>query len=291
MRVLQLNIWARSGPYETREPLLKKLFTDLAPDLIALQEVDVAPNGSNQATELLDGLGYEVFYDRRIGTNRGDPGIAIASRHPILDRSVRELGHDGVAIGARIAIGEEALWFACAVPLSWLPGREGEREDECIALDEWLTDLAKEDLLPPILAGDFDATPDAASIRFLTGLQSLQGKSTYWADAFAIAGDGSPGYTWSTSSSYVQPFAEAVFAQPVHHRRIDYVFVGSPVRWKPRIVVRACRVVGTENDGAAPSDHYGVVADLEIDGDSIGRGQGLGAWEATHDAIWPPPAR
>lgn len=40
MRALQLNIRARFGPYRDREPRLRALFAHLAPDLIAMQEVD-----------------------------------------------------------------------------------------------------------------------------------------------------------------------------------------------------------------------------------------------------------
>ncbi len=115
-----------------------------------------------------------------------------------------------------------------------------------------------------MLPAAIDATPDAASIRFLTGLQSLHGRSTYWADAFALAGDGSPGYTWTTESPYVRPFAEAVFGEPEHHRRIDYVFVGSPFKWPGRVIVRSAAVVLKERGGLAPSDHYGVLADLDL---------------------------
>jgi endonuclease/exonuclease/phosphatase family metal-dependent hydrolase len=279
MRVLQLNIWARYGPYAERQPRLRQLFERLAPDLIALQEVDHSDDGTDQATELLDGLGYTVAYTPHPGDKH--PGIAVASRLPVAESSVKELGHEGVAIAARVRVGEEGFWFCCAVPLSWLPGYEGEREDECVVLDRWLCDLAASDTIPPILAGDFDATPDAASIRFLSGQQSLQGRSTYWADAFALAGDGSPGHTWTSDSPYVQPFAEAVFGEPIHRRRIDYVFVGSPIRWRPRIVIRAARVVGTYDGRGAPSDHYGVLADLELDGARLGRGRGLDAWDET----------
>lgn len=282
VRVLQLNMWARYGPYPDREPRLRRLFEELRPDLVALQEVDVAAAGSqwaNQAEELLGPLGYRVAYTPHPGDQH--PGIAAASRLPVERSEVAELGHDGVAIAIRVRAGEDAFWFCSAVPLSWLPGREGEREDECLALDEWLTGLAAHDSIPPILAGDFDATPDAASIRFLTGLQSLGGRSTYWADAFALAGDGSPGHTWTTESPYVQPFAEAVFGEPAHHRRIDYVFVGSPIRWRPRLVVRSARVVGRYEDGAAPSDHYGVLAEIELDGPTLGSGAGLDAWDET----------
>lgn len=286
MRVLQLNIWARYGPYRDREPRLRQLFADLAPDLIAMQEVDVGRDGGSQAAELLDGLGYDIAFERREGPNRGDPGVAIASRHPIIDRALKDLPHGGPALAARIRVDDDAFWFCSTVPMSWMPGYEGQREDECVVLDEWLTGLAGRDSIPPILAGDFDATPDSASIRFLTGLQSLQGRSTYWIDAFAAAGDGSPGYTWSTESPYVKPFAEAVFAEPVHRRRIDYVFVGSPFRWRPRLVVTACRVVGTYVDGAAPSDHYGVLAEVELDGDRVGRGGGLETWPDTTAKLW-----
>lgn len=281
MRVLQLNIWARFGPYADREPRLRQLFADLAPDLVALQEVDADPSdpARNQAVELLGPLGYDVAYTPHPGDRH--PGIAIASRRPFTESRVAELGHDGMAIAGRVPMGDEGLWFCSAVPLSWLPGREGEREDECLVLDEWLGGLAASDTIPPVLGGDFDATPDAASIRFLTGLQSLGGRSTYWADAWALAGDGSPGVTWTTESPYVRPFAEAAFGEPEHHRRIDYVFVGSPIRWRPRLVIRSTSVVGRFEDGAAPSDHYGVLAELELDGDTVGGGRGLEAWDET----------
>jgi endonuclease/exonuclease/phosphatase family metal-dependent hydrolase len=287
VRVLQLNMWARMGPYPVRAGLLRREIAVLAPDVIALQEVDVAPDGGNQAAELLGPLGYHVAFEPREGKDRGDPGIAIASRHHLGDHQVKELGHDGVAIAAPVTIGDQRFWFCSAVPLGWWPNQEGQREDECVALDEWLTDLAKDDDIPPILAGDFDATPDAASIRFLAGLQSLQGRSTHWVDTFAVAGDGSPGYTWSSDNPYVRPFAAATFAQPEHHRRIDYVFIGSPFKWKPRVVVRSAAVVLTERGDAAPSDHYGVMADLALDGVVVARGQGGAGWAEAEPILWP----
>jgi endonuclease/exonuclease/phosphatase family metal-dependent hydrolase len=287
VRVLTANIWARSGPYPVREQLLRQQVGLLAPDLIALQEVDSGPGGGNQAAELFEPLGYEVAYERREGENRADPGIAVASRHPIRDRRLLELPHGGAGVAARIAAAGEEFWFCSAVPMPGWPHQEGGREDEVVVLDAALAELAAGDTIPPILAGDFDATPEAASIRFLTGLQSLQGRSTAWYDAWTTAGDGSPGHTWSSANPYVAPFAAAVFAQPVHHRRIDYVFVGSPFVWSPRVVVRSCEVVLTGTPDAAPSDHYGVLADLEIDGIALGGGRGLDTWSETEALLWP----
>jgi endonuclease/exonuclease/phosphatase family metal-dependent hydrolase len=288
LRVLTVNIWARSGPYATREALLRREIGTLAPDLVALQEVDAGPGESNQAAELFGPLGYQVAYERREGENRADPGIAVASRHPIREQRLIELPHGGAAVAARIDAGDDPFWFCSAVPMPIWPHQEGGREDEAVALDAALTELADGDELPPILAGDFDATPDSASIRFLSGLQSLQGRSTHWADAFALAGNGTPGWTWTSKNPYVAPFAATVFAQPVHARRIDYVFVGSPFRWRPRVVVRSCRVALTGTPDEAPSDHYAVLADLEVDGVEIGGGRGLETWDETAAALWPP---
>jgi endonuclease/exonuclease/phosphatase family metal-dependent hydrolase len=284
VRLITLNLWARSGPYAVREPLLREGIALLAPDVLALQEVD-----SDQAEQLLGPLGYTVAYEPRVGENVADPGIAVASRHPIVDRRLIELPHGGAAVAARVQTGEGSFWCCSAVPMPGWPGQEGQREDEAVALDAALTEIAAGDELPPILAGDFDATPDAASIRFLTGLQSLQGKSTVWYDAWAVAGDGSPGHTWTSDNPYVAPFAAAVFAQPVHHRRIDYVFVGSPFRWRPRVVVRSCQVVLTGGPQGAPSDHYGVMADLDLNGITLGDGRGLETWADTEAMLWQRP--
>jgi hypothetical protein len=57
MRVLEVNIWARSGPYPDREPRLRQLFADLAPDLIAMQEVDIGDETATRPTSCSTGLG------------------------------------------------------------------------------------------------------------------------------------------------------------------------------------------------------------------------------------------
>jgi endonuclease/exonuclease/phosphatase family metal-dependent hydrolase len=284
---MTVNIWARSGPYGRRADLLRRQVGLLAPHLLALQEVEPGPGDGNQAEELFGPLGYQVAYQRRDGSYVGDPGVAVASRYPILEQRLIELPHGGPCLAARIDAPEGRLWFCSTVPMGGWPHQEVQREDEVVVLDAALTELAAGDELPPILAGDFDATPEAASIRFLSGLQSLQGRSTGWVDAWAVAGDGSPGYTWSSDNAHAAPFAAAVFAQPEHHRRIDYVFVGSPFVWRPRVVVRSCEVVLTGPPDGPPSDHYGLVADLELDGIVLGGGRGLETWDETAPALWP----
>jgi len=49
--------------------------------------------------------------------------------------------------------------------------------------------------MPPILTGDFNAEPESDEIRFLRGFTVLQDRTTFMQDAWAVAGDGGPGYT------------------------------------------------------------------------------------------------
>jgi endonuclease/exonuclease/phosphatase family metal-dependent hydrolase len=113
------------------------------------------------------------------------------------------------------------------------------------------------DRLPPVLVGDFNAEPDAAEIRFLRGLQTLGGKSVYFADTFGHAGAG-PGFTFDATRN---PFAAPAHEPP---RRIDYVLVRGPdkrVRGKPL----ASRVVLDEiAGGVCASDHFGVYSEISI---------------------------
>ncbi|MGH9215007.1 MAG: endonuclease/exonuclease/phosphatase family protein, partial [Acidimicrobiales bacterium] len=51
--------------------------------------------------------------------------------------------------------------------------------------------------LGPVVAGDLNAEPDSGAVRYLSGLGSLDGASTYLQDAWRLAGDGGPGITWS----------------------------------------------------------------------------------------------
>jgi endonuclease/exonuclease/phosphatase family metal-dependent hydrolase len=111
-----------------------------------------------------------------------------------------------------------------------------------------------------VLLGDMDAVPDAASIRFLTGRQSLQGMSVCYRDAWATVHPGEPGHTFSSQNRLVRegdmPFDPG--------RRIDYIMVRC-AHHGPTLDVADCqRIFTDEVDGVQASDHYGVVADLTM---------------------------
>jgi endonuclease/exonuclease/phosphatase family metal-dependent hydrolase len=126
-----------------------------------------------------------------------------------------------------------------------------------LALARFVEGWARGSVVPPLLVGDMNAEPDSTEIRFLCGLQSIDGYSTYFQDAWRIAGDGGPGYTWDNRNTYA-----AYMFEP--NRRIDYIFVGlADMQGRGRI--RSVRVVMNErSDRAFPSDHFGVLAEVDV---------------------------
>ena len=72
--------------------------------------------------------------------------------------------------------------------------------------------------MPPILCGDFNAEPTSDEIRFLTANAVIDGRSTYFQDAWAVIHDRG-GVTWDPAND----LAAGANEPP---QRIDYVFVG-----------------------------------------------------------------
>jgi endonuclease/exonuclease/phosphatase family metal-dependent hydrolase len=157
---------------------------------------------------------------------------------------------------------------------SWRLEAESARERQAVALSD--LDARHRGELPTIIAGDFNATPEASSIRYLTGQQSINGRSVHYHDAWAVAGDG-PGYTWDIDNPNARSEIQAIVRQPNHRRRIDYVFVGS---WythpNAHCYIESAQLAFDEPiDGVWASDHFGVLVDLDI-GMEVDSGQQIG---------------
>ena len=164
MRVATLNLWGRSGRWADRRSVLARGFAELRPDVVALQEV--ADPG--HAAEVL-GDEFEVVH-------RGE--IAIAGRWPL--GAARELELPPMPRAADFPAGTLLVEVDGPVPLlmvnhfpPWQAEHEPERERQTVAAARLIEEVAGDRHV--VLAGDLDATPDAASIRFLRGRQSLDG--------------------------------------------------------------------------------------------------------------------
>jgi hypothetical protein len=102
--------------------------------------------------------------------------------------------------------------------------------------------------------------PEAASVRFWTGLQSLQDSSVSYRDAWAATHPGDPGHTFSPDNPLVTsgnwPFELG--------RRIDYILVRCDQHGPTLAVTTCARLFDRPVDGVWASDHFGVVADLAV---------------------------
>jgi endonuclease/exonuclease/phosphatase family metal-dependent hydrolase len=268
LKVLTLNLWHDAGPWPERAKRIREWIDRLDPDLIAFQEALRLPQG-DQVQALLDGRGYHVDYVRASAfwkhgreADAGCIGNAVASRFEIQSREELRLPRSGdgetrAALSLTLLAPCGPVCFT-ATHLNWRLDHGHVRERQVVALCDLALRRRPAGGFPPILAGDFNAEPDAAEIRYVTGLQSLGGRSVAFLDAWRMAGDGGPGFTWSNRNPHARRELEP-------DRRIDYVFVGLPRR-DGLGQIQGCRVVcDDERDGVWPSDHFGVYVELRTE--------------------------
>jgi endonuclease/exonuclease/phosphatase family metal-dependent hydrolase len=255
LRVLTLNVlspehagWAR------RRALLQAGIDALRPDVIALQE---------DTGDLL-GPGYDVA---RHGNPSSDGvGAALYSRWPMLSRheiDLRVTGRVDLPWSA-VVLAEIEAPFGPLLVVHHKPtyhvGYAYEREQQAVACARHVEEFVAGRDMHVVLLGDFDDTPDSASIRFLTGKQSLDGFSVAYRDAWPAVHAYDDGHTFTPENPLVTAGEMALETG----RRIDYVMVRCGIHG-PSLDVADCRRVFDEPvDGVWPSDHFGVLADLAV---------------------------
>jgi endonuclease/exonuclease/phosphatase family metal-dependent hydrolase len=263
MRVLTYNILAyqhADGPRRTA--VIRAELARLRPDVVALQEV-TRTSAHDQAREL---LGAEFTIVEHPGAGDDGVGACLAARWPVgavhtLDLHVGP-DADGLPWAAAVAAEVDGPLGPVLVvhhKPNWQLDREHVREAQALATHRFVRDLtADRPGLPVLLLGDFDAGPDQASIRFLTGRQSLAGTGVRYDDAWEAVHPGEPGHTFRTRN----PLVIAGEMPLDRGRRIDHVLVLSGPHG-PLLDVADCRLVLDEPvDGIWASDHAGVLADL-----------------------------
>jgi endonuclease/exonuclease/phosphatase family metal-dependent hydrolase len=275
LRVLTLNVENVEGDPRRTKTINTEL-RRIDPDLVSFQEVIQDPDRA-QLNELLADTGLHgthqseaMAYTPPFADRYG--GTAVATRWPHATVEVLDMRVAGGAdvpwctVAVTVPVADEGELLFIGTTAAWRLDAQAVRDQQAVALTD--LDARHRRALPTIIAGDFNAEPDAASIRYLRGLQSLGGRSVHYHDAWQVAGSG-PGYTWTTDNPNTQNVLDAVVRQPQHHRRIDYVFIGS---WHQHhnafCQVRSAAVAFDQPiDGVWASDHYGVVVDVELGAD------------------------
>ncbi len=263
LKILTLNLWNNSGPYDRRKLRLREWIERLDPDLIGFQEA-LRGDGLDQAGDLLSGLGYQQEFVKAVNfweDTTLEFGNVAASRWPISGRETIRLP-DGGDAEQRAAIGITAdspygpIAFTCT-HLNWKLHHGSIRELQVVALADFTRARRPLAGFPTIVVGDFNAQPESTEIRYMTGLHALEGRSVHFYDAWRHGGSGD-GTTWSNSNPYAAPGLEP-------NRRIDYIFVGAPRRDGLGQVLRSIVVANDEVDGIWPTDHFGVYAELRTE--------------------------
>lgn len=262
---LTLNLFARHGEWAARRAALRAGIADLQPDLVALQEA-VTDEQGDTAIDVL-GPDYEVVHQQ--SGLVGDPshhGASVATRWPI--HAVHEVDlhvtprTDNYNCGAVITdIAAPAPFGRLLVAShgnSWAWWAERERELQALALVRRLDELLADGPAHVIVGGDFNATPDTSSMRFLTGRQSLDGLSTAYHDCWESAHGDLPGWTFDPRN----PLTAIDEPDLDRGRRVDYLLLGCGDHG-PALHIADCHLtLNRPVNGSLPSDHYGVTASL-----------------------------
>jgi endonuclease/exonuclease/phosphatase family metal-dependent hydrolase len=261
IRVMSLNIWNNEGPWPQRVRLIREGIDKLDPDLIGFQEV-LRGDGVDLLEDILDGAPYHIAFGKALATGEGgkrEYGNAIASRWEIAATEVHALPTLGqveerILLAAQIRSPVGQLWFS-TTHLTWELENGHIRERQVQAIAEAMAGKMGEGKFPPIIVGDFNAVPESTEIRFLKGLHALNGRSVYFRDAWAEAGDDGHGLTWNKRNPYLPPWLAP-------DRRIDYILLGPPTHEGVGEILN-CRVTyDVPHEGVWPSDHFGVYAEI-----------------------------
>lgn len=265
VRVLTINAWNTEGEAEHREQM-NLAIAKLDPDVIAFQEIWRSPE-YDQLSHLLAGTSLTGVheFDIRGATGERRMGSALASRWPISNiegirasSPVQGAQLIGMAADVDLASGTSFV-FMCVKP-SWALNDERSRVREVMDITE--VDDRRRLRAPTVIAGDFDAEPDADSMRYLAGKTVVDGRSVRYHDAWATAGHGF-GPTWTSDNELAKPVIEQLVGQEHHHRRIDYVWVGAR-HAHPDVNARvlSCEIVLAD---PPLSDHFGVLATIRFE--------------------------
>ncbi|MFC3559778.1 endonuclease/exonuclease/phosphatase family protein [Pedobacter jamesrossensis] len=146
-----------------------------SPDLVALQEVDVntkRSGGINEAVLLAQKLKMNFYFAKAIAHDGGDYGVAILSRFPMsegktfmLPKNSDPRAEQRVLATAKIEIAKNTFIRFASTHLD----AQKTTENRILQAKE-INQLLKDEMLPVVLGGDLNATPDAESIQIFDSL-------------------------------------------------------------------------------------------------------------------------
>ncbi|MFM6152200.1 MAG: endonuclease/exonuclease/phosphatase family protein, partial [Sphaerospermopsis kisseleviana] len=234
------------------------------PDIIALQEVSLSEDTAAWIAEQLNIPHIYKVTPQEVSGSDLPFGLAILSRFPIEQKAALNLQYQGrIAQYAQIKLDNNKSIVICNGHYFWYPGSHPKRDKQLQLMLNWLSKLPPE--MPIVTVGDFNGTPDTSGIALI--------KEKYQS-AYEVYHGKEPEYTCPTPLDNLdkinwrrrlQVFWRTLIFNKTWKRwqgTLDYIFINQHLQ------VKDCRI--TLNQPAAsnrylyPSDHFGIVADLEI---------------------------
>lgn len=235
MRIVTLNMWGRSAPWQARYRLAGRALAALRADVVCLQEVD----DGDALDQLARATGLVVAV--------ADP--AVSALAVLVPRRPRLRATEIIDLRARspqenrprrlCAVHFDEYVVACT-HLSW-------RADDAATRWAQAEEIALHLPAPTVVCGDFNCPPDAHALTPLT---------TRFVDVLA----GTPAAarpTWDNRNPHTAPYRASW-----PDMRIDLV-LADPALLERHPCREAAVVLDTPGPGGLyPSDHFGVLVDL-----------------------------
>ena len=178
LRVLTLNIWNVDGDWRSRRNAIVSVLKRWEPDVVCLQEVVESEKG-NQAAWLAGQLGdWSVAYAGEPAGAASTIGNAVISRWPVDATASTRLPYeqDDAEVQRLVVHARTSGVDVFSTHLAWQLHDAALRERQVQALMQFVSERSEPlAALGPIVAGDFNAEPDATAIRYLNGLAPLEG--------------------------------------------------------------------------------------------------------------------
>lgn len=260
LKVVTINILSDLSLWHDRRGLLVRGLTEITPDLVALQEVSLPKNNAQWLAEKI-GMQH-VYLCPKTGETSQKEALAILSLRPFDNQGMLDLKtQNRVAQYVQVRVAGHPVVIANGHFL-WQPGDSHERHRQIERLLDWLDSIAKH--LPIIVCGDFNSTPESPSISKMRQA---------FVSAHAVKHGGEPKYTTPTPLprstwkllQILLRFRKYIRLKDIEldwQGTLDYIFVNDLIQ------VRDCQVVlnqpAPENSRLYPSDHFGLMAVLDI---------------------------
>ena len=248
IRLATFNIRNVNDRYEERKPLLGAAFAAIAADIIGLQEVMFSdPRQDDFLSAQLSQRHYRAFTSRH--EKYTDFGNAIlCDVGDVVAHEELRLSRGRSAQRVLVALpGQFTLWFA-NTHLHHKPEEPLVRVEQTMAIVGWMAEAPAADLV--VVVGDFNTPPHEPAYAVMS--------EAGYRSAFVEANGEEPAVTWPSG---IQAPTMDTEGDP---NCLDYIWLRGRGR-----VVSAWIAANAHADGDAtiyPSDHFAVVAEIDLGG-------------------------